>query len=61
MYVCDNSSLKRFFQSIICQMYQSLILIKKYTLQERVKFGYVTDQITYWFIDREEKHSNTPS
>ncbi len=24
MYVCDNSSLKRFFQLIICQMYHIL-------------------------------------
>ncbi len=40
MYVCDNSSLKRFFQLVLCQMYHILVIdIQKYTLQECVNFG----------------------
>ncbi len=41
MYVCDNSSLKRFFQLILSNVSYSGYRnhIQKYTLQERVKFG----------------------
>ncbi len=52
VYVCDNSSLKRFFQLILSNASYSGYRnhIQKYTLQERVKFGHVTDQTTIWFM-----------
>ncbi len=45
MYEFDSSCFKRFFQSILCQMSQSFYRnnVQNYILQERVKFGHVTD------------------
>ncbi len=46
MSVFEKSCFKRFFQSILSQMYHSLVIkftLKKYTLQECVKFKNVTD------------------
>ncbi len=63
MYEFENSRLKRFFQSILCQMYHILvieIMSKIILCKELESSDHVTDQITCWFMDWEEKQSNTP-
>ncbi len=57
MYVCDNFSLKRFFQLILCQMYHILVIeiTSKSILYKSVyNLDHVTDT---WFMDGEEKRA----
>ncbi len=64
MYEFENPYFKCFYQSILCQMYHILvieIMSKIILCKSNKSLDHVTDQITCWFMDWEEKQSNTPS